>query len=292
MNTKRWLSFLCLWLTCLVLVCFAVPGAGIASPSHEALSVLEAQAREAFVQKDYARVMDLYAQYEQQMIEAGYARIQPDLLYNQALAYYHLGEYGQALARLRQHSLIEPTVQVQDMIQQLSLLVELEAYKTSPNTTFVRGLDDDYVLWEWTHRYTLRRIHTMLILSWSLFFLAALAMFFFRHHRTWRWMMVMATLATGAMLVFMGYLTYQHYRTMGNTYGVLLSPEALRLEPRYMAPEPGDSAFLDGMTLKRISQSDGWSLVERRDGVRAWVPDHAFYLLLGRDGAQGVDSSR
>jgi len=292
MNTKRWLAFLSLWLLCLVLGCFAVRSAGIASPSHDALSVLEAQAREAFVQKDYARVMDSYAQYEQQMIEAGYARIQPDLLYNQAVVYYHLGKYGQALARLRQHSLVEPTAQVQDMIQQLSLLVELEAYKTSPNTAFVRGLDNDYVLWEWTHRYTQRRVHMMLILSWSLFFLTALVLFFFRHRRTWRWMMITTTFAAGAMLAFMGYFAYQHYRTAGNTYGVLLSPEALRLEPRHMAPEPGDLAFLEGMTLKRISRSDGWSLVERGDGGRAWVPDHAFYVLLGKDRAQGEVSSR
>ena len=248
----------------------------MASQEIEALSE---QTYRLFHQENWREALLSAERLENLLKQSGNAILQPDLLYNQSLAYYHLGQYAEAMASLRQLAIIESTEHTTKMIDQLQHLIEMRAYEMSPNATFIQGYSDKYLLWEWSHSFSHQTLHLVLFLTTLCACIAIIASFLLKNYKSIR---ILIQIFIVYLVVFYGFIFFVemlHVKTDAYTFAILLSPKDMHTEPDYHAPVAFKDELLEGATLQMISRNDTWALVKRSDGVVFWIPEDHLYPL-------------
>lgn len=245
------------------------------------LSELEQAAKKRLDEDKPQDAIGIYHQYAYQMVEEGWAALQPDLLTNLAIANYRAGNLGAAMANLKQLSILKDSPKVDDEIKDLQMLIEHRAYQNAPNTAFVRGQSRDYLLWESVHRFSRSQLNMAVIFVWSLLFISLGAFLIIPALKKSRVIFGILISTWMIFVICMGIFTLQHRMTDDQIYGVLMQTSSLRHEPGYEAAPVEDPAFVPGMTVSVISSVEGWIKVERMDGVTCWMDVNDFYLLRG-----------
>ncbi len=207
--------------------------------------------------------------------------IQPDILYNQALAHYHLGHYAESMAALRQLTLYQNSEQAGKLLDQLQDLIEMRAYEKNPTAVFIQGYSNNYLLWEWSHSFSHPMIHLVLFLSSILCCAAIICYFIFQKHKNVR---ILLQVFIAYLVVFYSFYCILHiirYSTNEYEFAVLLRVADTHTEPDFNSPTAADVGMLEGVTLQIMSKNETWALVERSDGVSFWIPkDHLYELRL------------
>lgn len=240
----------------------------------DTLQRIEDEALQHFQNGDIAAACHGYAQLEQRMIAEGFAPRQPDLLFNQSLCAVHAKQYGTAIAYLKQANLLRRDDETTDAIEKLTRYIEHGVYQTAPDTRFVRGTSDRYDRWEATHALSeVDYIHIFLVL-WGVLFalltgiliLNALARPISRKICAAVFLLWTICLAIACTAVLM------RRAAASDAYGVVTA-----------ITNPPDSAFIPGLTVRILSESDGMSLIQRADGVTCRIPTQNLYPLRGKD---------
>lgn len=237
------------------------------------------QAYALFLQKAWHQALLTLTRLEDLLKASGHATLQPDILYHQALAYYHLQQYPEAFATLRQLSIAQNTEQTRKMLDQLQAQIELRAYKKHPDATFIQGDSDNYRLWEWSHAFSSKTIHLALFLTTLLGAVAVLGLFFVRKHKRSRRLLQILMIYLGIFYIFVSVLLFLRMKTSDDTFAILLRAADMHTQPDANAPSAFKDEMLEGATLQIRSRHDTWVLVERSDGKMFWIPQDHLYLL-------------
>lgn len=238
------------------------------------LNRLENAALQHFQKGDIVAACNDYVQLEQRMLAEGFAHLQPDLLFNQALCAVHAKQYGTAIAYLKQANLLRRDPETTDAIEKLTRYIEHGVYQTAPNTRFVRGTSDRYDRWEATHAFSdVDYIHLFLVL-WIILFALLTGMLILNALARPISRKICAAVfllwAIGLAIACTGVLMRRD--AANDAYGVVTA-----------ISNPPDSAFIPGLTVRILSESDSMSLVQRADGVTCRIPTQNIYRLRGKD---------
>lgn len=266
----------------LVLMPSYVFGGALPDGSNEmARDALEQLAEKKFSEGKASEAVEVYRQYEKVLISEGVDPLAPDLLHNQAVAYYRAGALGSAMACMKQLNLIEQSRDVADDIDDLQRLIEHRVYQKRPNTQFVRGLPDGYLAWAQSHQFSKAELHCWLIALWTMFFISLGCMISLRGRRSaFRAMLGVSVLLFGLTLGMVIFVSNYH-ATDSMRFGVLTGVDTLRLEPDLEAPAITDAGYVPGMTVREISVLPEWVKVEFSDGKRLWASTSEYYKLRG-----------
>ncbi len=251
------------------------------SDNDMGLEMLEQMASEQ-INSGYPDVaLEVYRQYENNMLEEGWSGLQPDLLKNQAIAAYRVGRYGECMAYLKQLSIVDETLEIREMISELQTLIEHRVYQKSPNLAFVRGNGNEYSSWKMTHQFSENYIRICLMGCLTCFFILASFMVIFRKRRAIFYIFLAISVVMFIFSCGIGLLWYCWKSTDELQFGVLLDDFTLRVEPGIESKIIEDRAFVPGMTVNILSTVPGWVKVGRVDRVVGWVENYNCYLLRG-----------
>ena len=131
----------------------AVGQTNAAAPEGNSLAALEATALD-YLKDNPNRAIEIYNYYESTIKAEGWDELQPDLLYNQAIASYRAGKTGAAIGYLKQLDLVQPSAETSDQIHELQMLVEHNVYRQAPGTMFVRGESNEFALWRMMQQFS------------------------------------------------------------------------------------------------------------------------------------------
>lgn len=247
--------------------------------ASQEIETLSEQTYRLFHQENWRDALLSAERLENLLNQSGNAILQPDLLYNQSLAYYRLGQYAEAMANLRQLAIIESSEQTTKMIDQLQHLIEMRAYEKSPNATFIQGYSDKYLLWEWSHSFSHQMLHLVLFLTTLCACIAFIANFLLKNYKSIRILIQIFIVYLVVFYSVIFFVEILHVKTESYTFAILLSPKDMHTEPDYHAPAAFQDELLEGATLQIISRNDTWALVKRSDGVVFWIPEDHLYPL-------------
>lgn len=239
---------------------------------------LENRAFQEFKNASYTKAEQTYAQIQTLVKQRGYAELQPDLLFNQALVHYHLGKPALAQAKLRQAYLITDNELYQTYIDQIQGIIELREHKKSPNTVFVRGDSDSFMYWSMAQYYHPNTLTIAMFTSLSSIFAILSALILINRNTLKRLLSILLAYFIAFFVVLVIIRSIQVI-TDDMTFAVLLDSNIVRNEPNYKAPNSTDMVFLPGITVQVVSQHDSWSLIQHGDGQTAWIPTEGLYLL-------------
>ena len=245
------------------------------------LEALEQLAQKKFSEGNAAEAGEVYRQYEKELIVRGMDPLEPDLLHNQAVAYYRAGALGSAMACMKQLNLVVPSRDITVDIEDLQRLIEHRVYQKRPNTQFVRGLPEGYLDWSQTHQFSEGELHGWLIAFWSLFFVSLGVMIALRRRRRAFRVLIGVSALMFVMTVGMLVFVYRYHRTDAMHFGVLTGIDTLRSEPVLESAVITDTGYVPGMTVREVARLPGWVKVECSDGIRLWVSDSEYYQLRG-----------
>ncbi len=272
-------KFICLILTafCINLVVSTLSFA----EDYPSVSILEIenQAFQEFKDGAYQRASQSYDQLRILLHQEHYSAFQPDLLYNQALTHYHMGNPALALAEFKQAYLLTNDEIYQTYIDQLQELLELRAHKAAPNTVFMRGDSDEYMYWSIVQYYPHENLRWAEFITLCLIF-ALISGIIKIKKKSPRILMGILLSYFIVFYTILGIISGIQLYTAKMSFAVVLDADIIRNEPRNeAAPMQHESAFLPGITVQVISKHDTWMLIQRMDGLTAWIPSEGLYPL-------------
>lgn len=275
------LIFAAVMCTCMLIPCVVMGQTDVPVHDGESLSTLEATALE-YLKENPGRAIEIYHYYENTIRAEGWDELQPDLLYNQAIASYRAGKTGAAIGYLKQLHLVEPSSETADQIHELQMLIEHNVYRQSPGTMFVRGESNEFAMWKLMQQFSESKLHIALLIAWTcLFFLIGVRIFKRSNRRLCLWIDTFLVLA-GFVVGMLGFIIYQKHTKQQLQFGVLTETDSLSTTPVNGTPVT-DMAFVPGITVRIVADTGEWMQVERFDGVRAWMASNDLFQLRPRD---------
>ena len=250
----------------------------INAPQANSLASLEAKAQKFLADNQPVRALEVYQYLENTLTEDGWDTLQPDLLYNQAIACYRAGKTGTAIGYLKQLNLLQPSDEISAQIHELQMLIEHNVYRKAPGTMFVRGESNDFATWKLMQQFSMSSLHIGILIAWTcLFVLVALLILKHQNSRL-RLILVTTMILTGLVLGLLGFMVFQKHRVEPLQFGVLTGTDSLRAAP-VNGPLIEDKAFVPGITVRIVSTTGDWLQIERFDGIRAWLSSNDLYRL-------------
>ncbi len=251
-----------------------------AAPEGNSLAALEASALD-YLKDNPNRAIEIYNYYESTIKAEGWDELQPDLLYNQAIASYRAGKPGAAIGYLKQLNLVQPSSEISDQIHELQMLVEHDVYRQAPGTMFVRGESNEFAMWRMMQQFSEYRLHLALLIAWTCLFALVGARILKRRNRRLRLWIGASIVLAGFLVGMLGFIIYQKRTEQQLHFGVLTETDSLTTTPVNGTPIT-DMAFVPGITVRIVADTGEWSQVERFDGVRAWMASNDLYRLRPR----------
>lgn len=263
----------------------------------EKLRSLEKQAADLYDNRQYANALERYQEYEILVRQAGYDVVQPDLLYNQALAALKAQKFGYAIACLQQLDIIAPSQENRKKLSALQSLVEYNISQEHPDAVFVRGKSDRFQTWQRVRRYSKTELFYFVGGIWTAFFLIIGIVFFLPYFyernplKLFLSLILFQLLLIGALIVIIS----NRQSTENLQFAVLLDSDGLQSD---LSPNPkpfSEPGFSEGLVVEVVQQSDKWALIERADGKTAWVAIDDIYKLRSADSATmnlGIQASQ
>ena len=267
---------------CALLFCILSPIHALANPS---LDALENMAKSYLDDDKPELALNIYQQYQSLLETQNYNPLNPQLLFNQAIAAYRAGHTGLAIAYLKQLNIIQESSVVSDAINKLRLTIEHKVYQNAPDTAFIRGYSKDYNLWAHAHRMTKPQLHGLMLALWTAIFLLTGFSLAKRHISKNRLNLILLVFLSLICILFciIACYAYQRIQSEHMTFAVLINNHTLRSSDDPNAPPIHDNAFVEGLTLRILDSKNGWSQIRRADGKIAWCPSQDLYILKAKD---------
>lgn len=252
------------------------------TPENFSLQTLEDSARRQIEDKRPDIALDIYRQYEKEMIDKGWDALNADLLRNQAISAYQAGLFGESLAYLKQLIMIGDNEQNRQMLNEVQTLIEHNIFQKFPNHAFVRGDSDNFIEWKYSHKAPCQNIKLMVLFSFSIFCLmTSLAIILRKRGRGVKIILISLTLLA-LLSSIENYAFYSHWKNSDNlSFGVLLDTLDMRTEPDKTGTLLPQNTFIPGMTVQIVATVPGWVKVIRADGETGWAETGNCYLLRG-----------
>lgn len=247
------------------------------------LRQLELRAKNFFNSGNPDLALKIYQQYEVQMVKEGWDALQPDLLYNQAVAANRAGLIGYAIAYLSQLNIINQSQDLQKLIDELLLIVEHRTYQEFPNVQFVRGQPALFNTWKQTHQLSTPQTTLIFAIIWCLVIsIAAFAVINWKKHdrkfiKSFRIYTIVTFMLAAACIVF----SIQRQITNQCKFGILTDASDLRAGSSPLAPAFLDPSFNEGLSVQILNENNGWLQIQRVDGRVAWTPQQDVFILKG-----------
>jgi hypothetical protein len=278
-------------LLCLLLLpSFALAQPDPQSPSDEtqpdaadtaeanSLASLERKAQQFFDDNQPVRALEVYQYLENSFAEDGWDHLQPDLLYNQAIACYRAGKTGSAIGYLKQLDLLQPSDEISAQIHELQMLIEHNVYRKAPGTMFVRGESNEYATWKLLQQFPMSSLHLGILIAWPCLFVLIGFIILKRRNKRLRLVLGTTIVLTSLILGLLGFMVFQKHRIESLQFGVLTGTDSLRTAP-VNGPHVDDKSFVPGITVRIVSSTGDWLQIERFDGIRAWLSSNDLYKL-------------